>query len=94
MPVTTFRRRLASSQAQVGAGWAPRPGAWPVVRARLADVLRSGQPGGRNVLKDVLQVLHEEVSAQAPSDPRVGAALLGVTLPTFRRRGGGRALGD
>jgi hydrogenase-4 transcriptional activator len=88
MPVTTFRRRLASSQAQAGAGWAPRPGAWPVVRERLADVLRSGD-SSRNVLKDVLQVLHEEVSAQAPSDPRVGAALLGVTLPTFRRRRGG-----
>jgi transcriptional regulator with GAF, ATPase, and Fis domain len=88
MPVTTFRRRLASSQAQAGAGWAPRTGSWPVVRARLADVLRTGEPGERNLLKEVLQVLHEEVATKAPGDPRVGAALMGVTLPTFRRRRG------
>jgi diguanylate cyclase (GGDEF)-like protein len=88
MPVTTFRRRLASSQAQAGAGWAPRPVSWPGVRACLAAVLRGTEPGTRNVLKDVLQVLDEEITAQAPGDPRLGAALLGVTLPTFRRRRG------
>jgi transcriptional regulator with GAF, ATPase, and Fis domain len=88
MPVTTFRRRLASSQAQAGGGWAPRPGSWPGVRSRLAGVLRSGEPAGRNLLKQVLQVLDEEVAAHAPGNAQVGAALMGVTLPTFRRRRG------
>ena len=88
MPVTTFRRRLASSQAQEGAGWAPRPASWPGVRSRLAGVLRSGEPNGRNVLKEVLQLLDEEVAAHAPGNAQVGAALMGVTLPTFRRRRG------
>jgi diguanylate cyclase (GGDEF)-like protein len=88
MPVTTFRRRLASSQAQAGAGWAPRPPSWPGVRSRLAAVLRCGEPPGRNLLKQVLQLLDEEVAAHAPGDAQVGAALMGVTLPTFRRRRG------
>ncbi|HET9314328.1 MAG TPA: sigma 54-interacting transcriptional regulator, partial [Vicinamibacteria bacterium] len=72
MPVTTFRRRLASSQAQAGGGWAPRPVSWPGVRTRLAGVLRSGEAEGRNVLKQVLQMLDEEVAAHAPGNAQVG----------------------
>ena len=93
VPTTTLRRRLAAAQSQAGAGWSPRPTAWPNVRAALGDVLRTDGATGRNLLKQVLSLLHEEVVART-GDARAGAALMGVTLTTFRRRREGRAEAD
>jgi diguanylate cyclase (GGDEF)-like protein len=93
VPTTTLRRRLAAAQAQAGAGWSPRPAAWPNVRAALGDVLRTDGSSGRNLLKQVLGVLHEEIVART-GDARAGAALMGITLTTFRRRQEGRGEAD
>jgi diguanylate cyclase (GGDEF)-like protein len=84
-PLTTFRRRLEGSVAQAGAGWSPRPSLWPGVRSCLAALVRGHESGGGNLLKRIPELLIEEVLAQAP-EPRVGAALVGVTLRTFQRR--------
>jgi hypothetical protein len=93
VPTTTLRRRLAAAQAQAGAGWSPRPAAWPNVRAALGDVLRTDGASGRNLLKQVLGLLHEEVVART-TDARAGASLMGITLTTFRRRQEGRGESD
>jgi diguanylate cyclase (GGDEF)-like protein len=85
VPTTTLRRRLAAAQTQAGAGWSPRPAAWPNVRAALGDVLRTDGASGRNLLKQVLGLLYEEVVART-TDARAGASLMGITLTTFRRR--------
>jgi diguanylate cyclase (GGDEF)-like protein len=94
VPTTTLRRRLAAAQAQAGAGWSPRPAAWPNVRAALGDVLRTDGASGRNLLKQVLALLLEEVVLRTGTDARAGAALMGITLTTFRRRLDGRTDGD
>ena len=93
VPTTTLRRRLAAAQAQAGAGWSPRPAAWPNVRAALGDVLRTDGATGRNLLKQVLQAAARG-GRRAHGDARAGAALMGVTLTTFRRRQQGRAEAD
>jgi diguanylate cyclase (GGDEF)-like protein len=86
MPVTTFRRRLETAGSRARAGWSPRPASWPDVRACLSRLLRDGGAAGGGLLRQVPQVLLEEVLAQVPEAPRTGAALLGLSLPTYRRR--------
>jgi hydrogenase-4 transcriptional activator len=86
MPVTTFRRQLEAAGGRASAGWSPRPASWPAVRDCLGRLLRHDGTGTRDLLKQVPLVLIEEVLAQVPETPRLGAALLGVSLPTFRRR--------
>src|SRR6185503_4812637 len=85
MPVTTFRRRLEGASGQARAGWSPRPASWPRVRDCLARLVREGGAEA-DLLKQVPQILIEEVLAEVPAAPRTAAALLGVSLPTFRRR--------
>jgi hydrogenase-4 transcriptional activator len=85
IPTSTFRRRLEGSSS--GAGWsAPRPQGWTEVRAALGQVLRGPESRGEDRLQRVQQVLMEEVLSRVPDTPRTAAALLGVSLPTFRRR--------
>jgi DNA-binding NtrC family response regulator len=87
IPASTFRRRLEGSSS--GAGWAaPRPPGWTAVRAALAQVLRSPESSGEDRLQRVQHVLMEEVLSRVPDTPRTAAALLGVSLPTLRRRSG------
>jgi DNA-binding NtrC family response regulator len=91
MPETTFRRQLEGSAGRVKAGWSPRPADWQAVRAVLARLVRLGEAIGGSLPKQAQQVLLEEVLARLPHEPGKAAALLGVTLPTFRRRGAGPA---
>jgi transcriptional regulator with GAF, ATPase, and Fis domain len=87
MPVTTFRRRLEASLARTGAGWSsPRPASWPEVRAALSGLVALAHDGRQDLTERVPQVLVEEVLLLLPDTPRQGAALLGVSMPTFRRR--------
>jgi transcriptional regulator with GAF, ATPase, and Fis domain len=85
MPETTLRRRVDRARAQAKAGWSLRSESWPGVRAALAELVRSEATGG-GLFRETQRILFEEVVAKAPDDPRTAAALLGVTLPTFRRR--------
>jgi hydrogenase-4 transcriptional activator len=85
IPASTFRRRLEGSSS--GAGWStPRPEGWSSVRSSLDQLLGSPEARGEDRLLRVQQVLMEEVLSQVPETPRTASALLGVSLPTFRRR--------
>ncbi len=87
IPATTFRRKLEMSVARTGGGWsAPRPAGWSDVRTCLARVLRAPEETAGEPIARVERLLVEEVLARLPETPRAGAALLGVSLPTFRRR--------
>jgi diguanylate cyclase (GGDEF)-like protein len=86
MPETTFRRRLERSAAQARAAWAPRPAAWHEVRRCLARLLAGPAARGSRLLVRTQRLLLEEVLSRAGTGPRLGAALLGVTQPTFLRR--------
>jgi hypothetical protein len=56
------------------------------LRTCLARSLQRSEAGAGDVLDLTEGMLLEEILSIAPSDPRTGAALLGVSLPTFRRR--------
>jgi diguanylate cyclase (GGDEF)-like protein len=86
MPESTFRRRLESAAAKARSGWSPRSPSWAGLRTCLARSLQRSEAGAGDVLDLTEGMLLEEILSIAPSDPRTGAALLGVSLPTFRRR--------
>ena len=86
LPDTTYTRRLerAQREAQLGA----RPAFWPAVSAAVAAMLRpqAARPRGTCLLDVAETCLLEGIERRFPGDPRAGAALLGTSLPTFRRR--------
>ncbi len=85
---TTYRRRLAKAQERRSAGAVPPPEAWEHVREtieRLIGRVGSGQGPG-DLLGLCERLLLSEIVTQWPGNTRIGAALLGVTKPTFRRR--------
>jgi two-component system response regulator HydG len=102
IPESTFRRRLRKARREVNAGFERRPGAWQAVGPQIANLIADlvaagdGGGGGEDVLERARTVLLAEVLARLPADASTGAALMGVTEPTFRRwtaafrkRGGG-----
>jgi diguanylate cyclase (GGDEF)-like protein len=87
LPETTFARRLR--QAQSDAAVSRRSDSWPDVRDALAAVLRAvNRPAScQCLLDDVEQRLLSSVLAHVPSDKSTRAAqLLGMSVPTYRRR--------
>lgn len=87
LPETTFARRLR--QAQSDAAVSRRSDSWPDVRDALATVLRAvNRPAScQCLLDDVEQQLLGAVVAHVPADkPSRAAQLLGMSVPTFRRR--------
>ncbi len=86
IPETTFRRRLQKAADLKQAGLAPRMGTWSEVRPILARLVRCPDLDDRDLLAHVEEVLLDEIVARFPGDVKRGAALLGVTAPTFRRR--------
>ncbi len=83
---TTYRRRLAQAQARERAGLAPRPDGWLDVREALTRLLHASDRDGKPLLKLAEAALLDEIVSQLEGDEVTGAALLGVTLPTYRRR--------
>lgn len=87
LPETTFARRLR--QAQSDAAVSRRSDSWPEIRDALATVLRAvSRPASCQCLLDeVEQRLLSAVVAHVPADKSARAAqLLGMSVPTYRRR--------
>ncbi len=84
-PYSTFSRRFNRAEAQAAAGAAPRSESWRAVRQAIATLLDGGSVEDR-LLEASERLLLEVIVACVPDDPGVGSALLGVSLPTFRRR--------
>ena len=89
MAETTFRRRRSKAQMRADAGLSPRPAWWHEVRELLSVLVRSGA-GGPAAGEDLDTLTHDvvlkEVAGRVEDDARAGAALLGVTPTTYRRR--------
>ncbi len=86
LPDTTYARRLQRAQrdATIGA----RPAYWTAVNAAVGELVRSSlaTPRDTSLLDDAELLLLELIERRFPGNPRVGATLLGTSVPTFRRR--------
>ncbi len=91
IPESTFRRRFRRAQAE--AGFTQRAPAWKAVRPLIAALLRargigsleSTAPGG-DLLEHARNLLLEQIAGHiSPREVATGAALMGVSQPTFRR---------
>jgi diguanylate cyclase (GGDEF)-like protein len=84
LPESTFGRQLRRAQAEATSS--RRPDSWVSVRAALADVLRAtGHPSG-NLLSRFDDVLCEIVVTRLPDRLSQSASLMGVSVPTMKRR--------
>jgi DNA-binding protein Fis len=84
VPETTFRRKLQKATSQERAGLLTRRPPWSDVAPRIAALVRTPDVSQRDVLHAARILLLTEVMAQT-DDPSRGAALMGVTVRTFRR---------
>jgi DNA-binding protein Fis len=80
---TTFRRQLEKVKRVEYSGLLARTASWEVIRPVIAEIiaLKSHQ----NIVEQAKQLLLKEVIKRTGDHYSVGAALMGVTLPTYRR---------
>ncbi len=90
IPESTFRRRFR--RAQAAAGFSQRAPSWEDVRPRIAAVLRlqvdrlAPEEAGEDLLVRARSLLLERIAGRvSPREVTVGAALMGVSQPTFKR---------
>jgi diguanylate cyclase (GGDEF)-like protein len=84
VPETTFSRHLAQAEAE--AATTKKPESWTAVRSALADLLRApGRPAG-NLADHLEDLLLGLVVARVPHNLPQAAGLMGVSVPTMKRR--------
>ena len=86
LPETTYRRRLQKASEERQAGLAARTETWDQVREVLAELVRGAEEEDQDLLERTERLLLQEIVARFPKSDRTGSALLGVTVPTYRRR--------
>lgn len=84
LPETTFVRRL--KRAQNEELMTRRTGDWEPVRQVVNRLVQAAEHSDRDVLAAAEMCLLEAILRHVPHDQTAGAALLGTSLPTFRRR--------
>ncbi|HEY7700427.1 MAG TPA: sigma-54 dependent transcriptional regulator, partial [Vicinamibacteria bacterium] len=84
IPETTFRRKLQKATSQERAGILTRRPPWNEVGPSIAALVRSSEEAREDVLDTARSLLLREVISQI-DDPVRGAALMGVTVRTYRR---------
>jgi len=84
IPETTFRRKLSKATSQERAGLLTRRPPWNEVGPSIAALVRSSEEAREDVLDTARSVLLHEVISHI-DDPVRGAALMGVTVRTYRR---------
>jgi hypothetical protein len=85
MPESTYRRHLGKARASLETGTSMRIPQWLAVQTVFSELLALGGPetAGSVVIR-ARQMLLEEVVAQFEDDDKAGAAMMGVTVPTYR----------
>ena len=86
IPETTFRRQLDKVQRAEAQGLLRRSPAWTGtsdVLARLVEAARGGDAG--NVVERAKTLLLSEVVKRVAGKDALGAELMGITVPTYRR---------
>ena len=84
IPETTFRRRLTKATSKARAELLTRKPQWGTLTPLIAKLVRTKDLAKSDVLQAARRILLEEVVARV-DNPTVGAALMGVTVRTFRR---------
>ncbi len=84
IPETTFRRKLSKATSQERAGLLTRRPPWNDVAPSIEALVRASEEAREDVLDTARSVLLQEVITHI-EDPVRGAALMGVTLRTYRR---------
>jgi diguanylate cyclase (GGDEF)-like protein len=84
IPETTFRRKLSKATSQERAGLLTRRPPWNQVGPSISALVRSSDEAGEDVLDTARSILLQEVLSHV-DDPARGAALMGVTVRTYRR---------
>ncbi len=86
MAESTFRRHLEKAKRATGQRTSPRHPVWSPVVPVLERLARAYDLGrDENILKAARRLLLKEIRSCLPNDDRLGSALLGVTVPTYRR---------
>lgn len=85
VPESTFRRQLDKAQASGNGGGVYRDPAWASVTPVLKRIVDANGASNEDVLDRARLVLLGVVGEHQGERPTVGAALMGVTPPTFKR---------
>jgi len=85
IPETTFRRKLSKLSRRATQEGTSRPDRWDDV-TRALDRIVAGDSGGDNVLERARKLLLHEVITRLPDNDPDGAALMSVSIPTYRRQ--------
>lgn len=85
MAETTFRRHLEKAKRATAQQTAPRHPVWSPAVPILERLARARDHCDGNILKAARRLLLTEIRSRLPNNDRLGAALLGVTTPTYRR---------
>jgi diguanylate cyclase (GGDEF)-like protein len=85
IPEATFRRKLRKATDRRESGLGQRSGPWNAVSRLLPEVLRAAPSDEEDQLKRARGTLLMNVIRLIPDSRARGAALMGVTEPTFRR---------
>jgi len=84
IPETTFRRRLRKATSKARAELLTRKPHWNGVVPLIATLVRTKEISSGDVLQRARRMLLDEIVARVDA-PTVGAALMGVTVRTYRR---------
>ncbi|WP_293650190.1 hypothetical protein [Thiolapillus sp.] len=87
MPETTYRRRLEKVKREQEAGLTMRNTEWnavPDILSRLVTENRDA-PKQKKLFDEVRGLLLDEVMTLVPQNASLGAALMGITVLTYRR---------
>ena len=86
MAETTFRRRLEKVKREFQAGLLSRTTDWSAIQPMLPRLIAADNKGSdANIFERAHAMLLEEVVAHVQHDGALGSALMGVTVPTYRR---------
>ena len=86
IPETTFRRRLRQAEDRKAAGTAERSESWRSIRTILAGIVGVAGVAEGDLPARAERILMEELNSSAPQDIRFRSTVLGVSVPTYRRR--------
>ena len=80
---TTFRRQLEKVKRVEHSGLLARTASWEVMRPVIAEII--ALKNNNNIVEQAKQLLLKQVVKRTGDHYSIGAALMGVTLPTYRR---------
>lgn len=84
LPETTFARRLRQAETDVRSS--RRSDSWELVRHALDSIVGATDRSTGNLADRVEALLLDVVTERLPHNASQAAALMGVSVPTFKRR--------